>query len=115
MFWHAIQAKLIGTTSDQFQFSNVFIELNNILDPFYCKLELASSVAIPLQPSRRINAHFEMSPDTIKKNSEQLRKMKTKRQFYDSGNNDTRLWTMTSKILLRKSSPSQQAIKWKDK
>ena len=42
-----------------------FDSIDNIVDPFYHKLELASSIAIPLKTSRRTNAPFYMPSDSI--------------------------------------------------
>ena len=42
-----------------------FDSIDNIVDSFYHKLELASSIAIPLKTSRRINAPFYMSSNSI--------------------------------------------------
>ena len=42
-----------------------FDSIDNIVDSFYHKLELASSIAIPLKTSRRTNAPFYMSSNSI--------------------------------------------------
>ena len=42
-----------------------FDSIDNILDSFYHKLELASSIAIPLKTSKRTHALFFMSSNSI--------------------------------------------------
>ena len=51
-----------------------FDSIDSIVDSFYSKLELASSIAIPIKTSRRTNARCYMSSNSTiwKINEEQL-------------------------------------------
>ena len=60
--------------------------IDNFFDSFYQKLELASSIAIPLKTSRRTNAPFYMSSSSIhleNKLKTALKKHKAERKFHD--------------------------------
>ena len=63
-----------------------FDSVDNIVDSFYHKLEVASSIAIPLKTSRRTNAPFYMSSNSIhleNKLRTALKIHKTQRKFHD--------------------------------
>ena len=85
-----------------------FDSIDNIVDSFYHKLELASSIAIPLKTSRRTNAPFYMSCNSIHlenklktalKNTQSAEKISRLREELSiSLNNDKKHFVEKSKV-----------------
>ena len=85
-----------------------FHSIINIFDSFYHKLELASSIAIPLKTSRRTNAPFYMSSNSIHlanklktalKNTQSAAKIsRLREELSTSLNNDTKHFVEKSKV-----------------
>ena len=85
-----------------------FDSVDNIVDSFYHKLEVASSIAIPLKTSRRTNAPFYMSSNSIHlenklrtalKNAQNAEKISRLREELSiSLNNDKKNFVEKSKV-----------------
>ena len=86
-----------------------FDSIDNIADSFYHKLELASSIAIPLKTSRRTNAplyissnsiHLENKLKTALKNTQSAEKISRLREELSiSLNNDKKHFVEKSKLM----------------
>ena len=92
-----------------FNFSmSSFDSIDNIVDSFYHKLELTSSIAFPLKTSRRTNVLFYMSSNSIHlenklktalKNTQSAEKISRLRgELSISLNNDKKLFVGKSKV-----------------